>query len=393
MIRVYTSATKSYVPKARVLAASVKELHPDYWFCLVLSDSLPSNFNIDEEPFDEVMTIQDLGIDNLKQWTFYHSVVELCTAVKGTALVNLLQRPETDAVFYLDPDIWVMSELTPLVHLFEEHDVLLTPHLLHPEDDKWLIHGNEIVTTLAHGIYNLGFIGVRASEEGLRFAKWWEKRLLYFCYDDVPQGLFTDQRWCDFVPVFFPTSHIVRDIGCNVATWNISYRPITKNGGKYLAGGEPLRFYHFTGFDSGNNFNELLTRFAKGYPAAFELWEDYGRMLAKHGHDDSSLHHWAFAAFDNGHVISKHARQAYRNNYDLQQQFSDPFASDNTESYFHWCQEHGMLDEHAEEPAQELRRLRQELESVYASRSWRVTWPIRWAKAALSRKRPANPTC
>lgn len=385
MIRVYTSATKSYMPKARVLARSVKKLHPEYWFCLLFSDSLPEGFNLDEEPFDEVLKIEDLGIDNLDSWSFKHNIVELCTAVKGTALVNLLKRPDTEAVFYLDPDIWVLNTLTPLEEMFRESDVLLTPHLLHPEDDKWLIHGNEIVTTLAHGIYNLGFIGVKNSPEGLRFAQWWAKRLLYFCYDDVPLGLFTDQRWCDFVPAFFPTTHIVRDVGCNVATWNIRYRPITKEGDVYLAGGEPLRFYHFTGFDSGDNFNELLTRFAKGYPAAFELWGGYGEMLSLHGHDDPDLHHWAFATFDNGQEIPKRARQVYRTNSDMQQQYPQPNKTSGN-SFYQWCAENGMLGGDSEEPEQEIRRLRMELESVYASRSWRVTWPLRWILATIFRR-------
>jgi hypothetical protein len=303
--------------------------------------------------------------------------------VKGTALVNLLQRPDTDAVIYLDPDIWVLNSLTPVVERLADHDILLTPHLLHPEDDIWLIHGNEIVTTLAHGIYNLGFIGVRPSSEGMRFARWWEKRLLNFCFDDVPQGLFTDQRWCDFVPVFFEGTHIVRDIGCNVATWNIRYRPITRQGDTYLAGGQPLRFYHFTGFDSGKNFNDLLRRFAKGYPAAFTLWEDYGVALSKYGHDDPSLHHWAFAHFDNGQLISKRARQAYRSDFDLQGRYADPFDCSSEDSFYRWCTENGRLHDQEPAPEEEMHRLQRELDAVYRSRSWRITRPLRWAVTTM----------
>lgn len=382
MIRVYTSATKSYIPKARVLAQSVKKLHPEYHFTLVLSDSKPESFDLFNEPFDELLLIDDLGIEHLDSWSFEHNIVELCTAVKGTALRLLLEKPNTSGVFYLDPDILVLNPLDELEQLFDEHDILLTPHMLHPETDKMLIHGNEIVSTLAHGVFNLGFIGVKNSSEGMRFAKWWEQRLQYFCFDDVPLGIFTDQRWCDLVPAFFPTSHIVRDSGCNVATWNILHRPITKQSGRFFAGGVPLKFYHFTGFDAGTNRNELLNRFARGYPAAFELWDFYGKQLDKYGYDDPLLKHWKYADFDNGVKISNRARKIYRENTDLQHQFPAPFRTQLKESFYEYLSAHGLLND-VDDEQEELRRLRRELSSVYQSRSWKITRPFRWLMSHL----------
>ena len=81
MMLVYTSITKSYLPKARVLAISIKKFHPDWYFVLLLSDSLPEDFNLDSEPFDEILLANELNIPNFKSWAFCHSIVELCTAV------------------------------------------------------------------------------------------------------------------------------------------------------------------------------------------------------------------------------------------------------------------------------------------------------------------------
>ena len=36
--------------------------------------------------------------------------------------------------------------------------------------------------------------------QGRRFIDWWADRLRQFCYDEVPNGLFTDQRWVDLAP-------------------------------------------------------------------------------------------------------------------------------------------------------------------------------------------------
>ena len=343
MIRVYTSCTKAYLPKARVLAHSVKQQQPDFSMVLMFCDNLPDDFNLAEEPFDQVLTIADLNRPEFdRRWIFTHTVVELCTAVKGAALSQLLAQPDTDAVLYLDPDTWVLSSLQPVIAELSDADVIVTPHLLEPVAGKWEVHAKEIVTTMAHGIFNLGFIGVKNSEEGRRFAHWWDERLGWFCYDEVPLGIFTDQRWCDFVPVFFPTSKVIRNKGWNVATWNIEQRPIEQREDGYYAGGDKLVFYHFTGFDAGRNFDQLLLKHAERYPAALSLWEDYGRALAAAGHDTPALKHWQYDSFDDGEKITAPIRRIYRDNDEIQAKYPDPFASGEG-SYQQWCRETGAF--------------------------------------------------
>ncbi len=63
--------------------------------------------------------------------------------------------------------------------------------------------------------------------QGRRFIDWWADRLRQFCYDEVPNGLFTDQRWVDLAPAFFDDIAIVRDPQYNVATWNLTHRRAT----------------------------------------------------------------------------------------------------------------------------------------------------------------------
>ena len=52
---------------------------------------------------------------------------------------------------------------------------------------------------------------MRNGAEGRRFAAWWRDRLHRFCWDDVPGGLFVDQRWCDLVPALFP--YLMNNLG------------------------------------------------------------------------------------------------------------------------------------------------------------------------------------
>jgi hypothetical protein len=40
----------------------------------------------------------------------------------------------------------------------------------------------------------------------------------------VANGLFTDQKWLNFAPVFFDGVSIIRSSRHNVATWNLTTR-------------------------------------------------------------------------------------------------------------------------------------------------------------------------
>ncbi len=330
---VYTSITKSYLPKARVLAKSVKKFHPNWEFVLLYSDNLPAGFNLKDEPFDDILFIEQLEISNWKSWAFGHAIVELCTAVKGPAAEVLARRPGVDKIMYLDPDIKVFSPLTSLESMLDQHEILLTPHLLDMEHEIGAIQDNEI-SALKHGIYNLGFFAARTSGQGLNFIRWWAERLRLFCRDDIPGGLFTDQRWCDLAPAFFSGLHIVRDRGCNVATWNIAHRPLSKNEfGEFFVAEVPLRFYHFTSYDNGNGFG-MLKRYASNQEIAHQLWDTYGKDLSAEG-QGSVRKDWFYGQFENGEPIPPKARQLYRVREDLQKAFPQPYRMTEP-SYISW---------------------------------------------------------
>lgn len=342
-VHAFTSITTNYLPKARVLAESIRRHGPEFRIHLVLCDQPPPGFDLAVEPFDGLITLADLGLDD-PGWLFSHSVVELCTAVKGPALQYILDAWGADKVFYFDPDTVVFGRLEDLVAALDRHCALLTPHQCAPEvDDEAVVH-NEI-TSLRYGVFNLGFLGVRADGEGRRLAAWWAERLLRYCFDDPQRGLFTDQRWMDLAPCFFPDIGILRDPGFNVATWNLTHRQVTGSLHDGIrVNGEPLGFYHFSGFDSGAQ-ERMLTRFGGNNPTLWELREWYLAQCDRHGQAELGAQPARWSRFADGTPIETRQRVLYRSRIDLQQAFPDPFATaDAQRSYLQWWQVEAPTD-------------------------------------------------
>ena len=370
----YTSININYLPKARILAKSVKQYCPDSKFSLVFSDVLPKEVDPKKEPFDEIVTIDELGIpvENLKFWIYEHSVVELCTAVKGQALVNFLEAG-SDKVVYLDPDIAVFEALESLDKLLDENDIVLTPHITYPENSKQGIADNEM-SALKHGAFNFGFYAVKNSENGKAFAYWWRDRLDDFCYDKIPDGLFTDQKWGDLVPCLFDGVYIWKDPGCNVATWNISNRTITKtDNGKYLVNGQPLKFYHFSGFDSGSQAL-MLERYSDGNIALYELRKWYIERQEQEGQKVYEKYPSKYNFYDNGEVIKTEERIPIRNRLDITEYFknTDPYITAQDKSYYLWYRDktnHIKTDKDLlEETKADLEEKKQLLEKILQSK-------------------------
>lgn len=323
-VAVYTSATYTYFSRARTLAASLKRFHADWHMALLIPDDPPAGVTIDwsKEKFDSVITLADLRIPKLKSWLFRHNVVELCTAVKGFALKKL-QAQGFDHVFYLDPDIAVFSRLDSLVDLLKDNSILLTPHQLQPETTDQGVVDNEWAS-LKYGVYNLGFAGVASDRSGKQFASWWAARCAQYCRDDVPHGLFTDQRWCDLVPALFDRVRVVRDPGCNVASWNISKRSVRfEDDGGLEVNGSALKFFHFTKVDHIGE--TMLRRYAGRHLDVIELMYWYRKQLKAHDLAGIPPRYWVYGMYEDGVPIDAAARRAYMNLPDAASRFPDPF--------------------------------------------------------------------
>lgn len=335
-VHVFTSAAVNYLPKVRLLFESLRRHHPEWTLHLALADTLPADLDISREPLDQITPGELLQIPDWKGWAFCHSITELATAIKPWMLERLLaESGEGGKVIYLDPDTYVFSRLDDILEALDACSILLTPHQTKPEQTLAAVIDNEICS-LKHGVYNLGFVAVSNTPVGRAFARWWAERTYYFCRDDIPNGLFTDQRWADLVPALFPEVGLMKSSRHNLATWNITTRDLSiDENGEYRVDGDPLGFYHFTGFDSGAH-RIMAAKNGGNNQAMQQLVSWYSDQIRPLKDDPLSQRAWAYGAFESGAPILRDQRLVYRNRLDLQRSFPDPFGAGGFEEW--WSQ-------------------------------------------------------
>ena len=244
-----TIVARNYLPYARVLATSFLRHHPTATFSTLLLDGVAQDRDDAELP-GNIVLVTELGLET-EDWhrmAAVYSVVELATAVKPAFLRSLLTSGADggdEPVVYLDPDIEVVAPFPEVFAAVADHGIALTPHVLRPIPRDGLAPSEMIIRH--SGIFNLGFIEFAPS--AMSFLDWWHDRLTTDAIVDLPNALFTDQRWIDWVPALFPHT-ILRDPGLNVAYWNLHERPLSPAAdGTVLADGSVLKFVHFSGFD------------------------------------------------------------------------------------------------------------------------------------------------
>lgn len=308
----FSICSANYLPLARTLHASLTKHEPGAAFVLFLADEVPAALSAEALPF-EVVEARQLGIENFADMAFRYDIMEFNTAIKPFCFLHLMDRSPNARVVYLDPDIYVTGALDELTKQFDAGaELILTPHALAPLDDGYDPDDQRIMQT---GAYNLGFAAMQDSADTRVLLHWWASHMRTRCISDLPGGLFVDQKFMDMAPAFVEQTHILRHRGYNAAYWNLHERPIKKDGPHYLAGPDPLVFFHFSGVDrkDPNVFSRHQNRFsAATIGDALPLLDAYKEQLRVHDDEDWSSVPYAYGRFRSGETIPDVLRRVYR---------------------------------------------------------------------------------
>nr|MEA2799517.1 hypothetical protein [Phenylobacterium sp.] len=296
---IFTIVSRNYAAQAATLMESLAVAEPKARRVVVATDGpIPTL-----ERLAEVIDARTLGAPYAAM-SVYYDALELNTAVKPYAFCRLLGEPGVSSATYLDPDIYVFRPLDAVRQGLAKAQLALTPHLTKPLLGSAMPNDHAI---LQSGSYNLGFCAARAEPKVIDLMSWWADRCEFDCRVDLKNGLFTDQRWMDLAPGFVDSLAVLRTPTLNLAYWNLEGRVLAKGKGGWTVDGEPLGFFHFSGFDPARpdvlSKHQDRVKVIAGSPLA-ELLTDYAQAMLRNGHEASRTIPYAHLRFPSGRLVT-----------------------------------------------------------------------------------------
>jgi len=318
-----TVVTRNYLHFARVLAASVRRVHPEVPIVVCLVDELPSGFSAGDGL--NILPAASLGIPQWRRFLFQYEPFELTCALKSFLLAHQLRTGTFDRLLYLDADIAVYSSLLPLIAALDQANILLTPQLAAPRSvsalDRWEA---DILDT---GVYNGGFVGVKNSAAGLQMLDWWQTRVAQHCKRNIN---YVDQGWLNAVPAIFDGVHIERGAPFNLTPQNLHNCSVSRDAsGQPMVDGRPLSFFHFVGIDplqSATLSKASRRPLSEESPVVQELYNAYVRELHTRGLAPCTQLGYGHARLSDGSVIQESWRELIRLDHPALSAVEDPFA-------------------------------------------------------------------
>lgn len=339
-----TIAARNYLAHARVLVESFLRHHPESTASVLLVDGDRAEGLSEDDAF-ETLWCEQLGLEaaELGRMRAVYDVTEFSTAIKPSLLEYLVERT-ADTVVYLDPDCEVFSRLDEVDELASRHSIVLTPHVTTPLPRDGLMIDEQAL--LWSGIFNLGFVAV--NPDAGRFLDWWQERTRFDAVKDPQSGLFTDQRWIDFVPALFRHA-VLRNRGYNVAYWNLYERPVERGpDGTVTAARDRLRFFHFSGYDPDHPHDlsrHQLDRpraLLSDHPVVAQLCAAYATSLRRAGYGRVQQLPYRFGTVAGGPfdvVVRRLVRTSLLDPEETGNEPPDPFGDDGGAAFVDWLNE------------------------------------------------------
>jgi hypothetical protein len=350
---VFSIVAKNYIPLANALGDSIRRIHSDTPFFIIVADKEDSVIRFDEQRYP-VIPATDLGIENLDEMAFKYNVTEFCTALKPFAFAYFFRQGFQRAI-YFDPDICVFSALDAIFDRLLQSPLVVTPHICTLQETYTGLVPEGMLMHV--GIFNFGFCAIANTKKGCQIVEWWKIRLTDQCYADKIDGLHTDQKWMDFMPSLVDTIHIERGLGYNMAIWNWHERRIKNQQGHFWvenrideSGGMPLVFFHFSNFafSQAANADRFKPKYIEKFPDLYEVSDYYARLLAKESIAEySRLYTYSYATFEDGSSISHFHRRLFRRLLESGYTFAEPFSTKASGTFYELLKKNGLISKSA----------------------------------------------
>ncbi|MDM5188748.1 glycosyl transferase [Bacillus sp. DX4.1] len=228
---------KEYVLKVIALQQSLIQNTKEFtlWICCIdsFAYSILVKLNLNNVILLQVEELEDERLKNVKK---NRKVNEYCWTLKAVLIEYLLVNYNLSSVLYCDGDLFFFADPSPIFDEWGDNSVFLCPQ----RDRDWVEQ--------KYGKYQAGLIGFKNDVYGLKSVRWWKEKCLDWCSAEPNRGRFGDQKYLDYIPIYFPKVKISRNLGINAAPWNCIYNNdynISKNLNEVYIETDKLVVYHF----------------------------------------------------------------------------------------------------------------------------------------------------
>lgn len=320
-----TITTTSYLPRAIVLARSIKKQMPGVKVVVcIVEEKVPGVAKSLMGCFDDLVLAKDLGFTDFIRFIFRYNQAQGANACKAQFMIYLLKTYQSYRYFiFLDSDTKSYGPLDDLIEHLKTDEIVISPHFIgfSPENTFY-----QLGVVHESGVFNTGLYAIKRGASSQAFLQWWANILLNYCFKDPNKGIWNEQKWLDLAPGIFEF-YVQKDPGYNVGPWNFHERHLTvSDHGSYMVNGRSLRVFHFSGLFSGY-FNNRVEKTRKSQRKIIEdIKKEYINELVKADHDVLSTKPWTYDCFRDGRKIEKKSRTIYRSNPSLFANIKNPFA-------------------------------------------------------------------
>jgi heptosyltransferase III len=372
-IAVSSICSANYARRVETLMNSVREFAPHWERHILFTEQASKKAEISTLTEETFLLPNEIGADKWQQMAFSYEITEYNTALKPFLMRHLFSLG-FDAVVYFDPDIEIYSSLNELEQWLSEFNAVVTPHITSPLEENGLFPRNEDI--IHGGQFNLGFLGLRKSEETNTFLNWWGSVLETKCLKEGSHNYFVDQSWADLIPSLFSKLKIIHHQGYNAAYWNLPQRPVKRTAEGWLAGKDSLVFFHYSGFKEGAI--REISRHQKKVAAEkgtdlYQLLEQYQNKI--NGYSGIP---YSFGTYSDGNEITLEDRRAYLHLPEsAKSTFGNPFERK--------MEIRKIASSREKDPHPEVIRLQKQLDHMLHTPSWLIGRAITWLPRKLRR--------
>ncbi len=98
-----------------------------------------------------------------------------------------------------------------------------------------------------YGKYNVGWITYANNGNARKCLEWYSNECLQWCYDHIDGERYADQKYLDSFEDIIEDVHEIKNIGCDLAPWNLDGCVISRRDGRVFVDDQLLVLYHFEG--------------------------------------------------------------------------------------------------------------------------------------------------